>query len=285
MPTPPAGRPATIGQRRGETGRVVGQRDRHPRVRAGDHRQLERDVGDRPAHRPLHRQLRPAQGGRPRRHPARGGAQADDVAEGGRVAQRAAHVAAVGQRHEARGEGGRRPARRATHREAVPVRVVRRPEDGVERVRPGRELRHVRLPDADGAGRLVPGHDQLVAQRHGVGVQRRAPRRPHAAGGVGVLVRDRQPVQRAHRVAGRQRGVRGVGGRPRALGVEGHHGVEVGVQSLDPVEVQVEQFARRDLPGADHPGELRRGPEAQVVGHAVSLPRPRLRAAGAFGER
>ena len=207
-------------------------------------------------------------------------AQADDVAEGGRVAQRAAHVAALGQRHEPGGQRRGRTAGGPARRQPVPVGVVGHAEDRVERVRARRELRHVRLADPDRAGRLQPRHHQLVASGTVFGVQRRAPRRPHAAGGVGVLVRDGQAVQRADRTPRGQRRVGGVGGGPRALGVQRDDGVDLRVELLDAVQVGLEQLARGDLAVAEQRGELGRGPDAEVVvdgGHAPSLscmPRP-----------
>ncbi len=53
------------------------------------------------------------------------------------------------------------------------------------------------------------------------------------------------------------RGLRLVGdGRPGtgALGVEGDDRVELGVALVDPVEVQLEELGRRDLPGPDGGG-------------------------------
>ena len=86
-------------------------------------------------------------------------------------------------------------------------------EDRVEGVRAGGELRHVGLADHHDARTADPLDDQLVGAGHVVGVQRRAVRRAPAGHRVGVLERERQPVQRAHRGT---RGQRLVGGRAPA---------------------------------------------------------------------
>ena len=86
--------------------------------------------------------------------------------------------------------------------------------------------------------------------RHVVGEQRRAVRRPPARDVVGVLERERQPVQRARRSAPLRQ--RLVGGRRALAGpllVEAHDRVELGVALGDPGQVQVEQLAGGDLPG------------------------------------
>ena len=84
---------------------------------------------------------------------------------------------------------------------------------------------------------------------------------------VGVLHRERQPVQRTDLLA---RGRRLVGdGRPGpgALLVEGDDRVELGVALVDPVEVQLEQLARRDLPGPYGGGLVAGGGVDRQVGH------------------
>ena len=101
-------------------------------------------------------------------------------------------------------------------------------------------------------------------------------------------MRDRQAVQRADVLPGRQRGVGGVGGRPRALGVEGDDGVDGRVEPLDPVEVRVEQLARGDLAGRapSRPARSRAGSRGRRRrSRPKSLSRPRLRAASASRER
>ena len=93
-----------------------------------------------------------------------------------------------------------------------------------------------------------PLDDQLVGVGDVVGEQRRAVRRPPARDVVGVLERERQPVQRPDLGAGRQRLVGRRGARPGPLLVERDDRVELGVALGDPGQVQVEQLARRDLP-------------------------------------
>jgi hypothetical protein len=98
-------------------------------------------------------------------------------------------------------------------------------------------------------------------------------------------MRDRQAVQWADRLAGGQGGVGGIRGRPRTIGVQGHDGVDRGIQPLDPPQVRLEQLTCGDLPVAHHGGQLGGGPEAQVVAHRSSLSRPRLRGETATRER
>ena len=107
--------------------------------------------------------------------------------------------------------GGQRrggPAGGPAGGQPVPVGVVGDAEEGVEGVRAGGELRHVGLARPGSHRRPEPGDHELVAGRHRVAVERRAPGGAHAAGCVGVLVRDRDAVQRPDGLAGRQRGRR-----------------------------------------------------------------------------
>ena len=103
------------------------------------------------------------------------------------------------------------------------------------------------LPIDDHAGAADPLDEQLVALGHVVGEQRRAVRRPPPRDGVGVLERERQPVQGPDLGAVGQRLVGGRRARPRALLVEADDRVELGVALGDPGQVQVEQLAGGDL--------------------------------------
>ncbi len=97
-----------------------------------------------------------------RGHAARRRPKADDVAERGGIAQRSAGVAAVGDRHHAAGERHRGAAAAAAAGLRQVVRIARRAEDRVERLRPGAELRRVGLADRDRAGRAHPRDDRRV---------------------------------------------------------------------------------------------------------------------------
>ena len=119
------------------------------RIGPGDRAQQQRDVGDRARHRP-----RTASGATCRRpggtRPG-DGRKPDDVAEARGIAQRAAHVAAVGDRHHAAGERHGRAAAAAAAGLRQVVRIARRAEHRVERLRAGAELRGVGLADHDRA--------------------------------------------------------------------------------------------------------------------------------------
>ena len=218
----------------------------HPRVRTRHHREQQRRIthvarqaGD-PERLPVV-ERRPV-GDAPQRGP-----QADHPAERRRVAQRATHVRAVRQWQHARGEGRRRSPARPARGTARVRRVARGPEDRVEGVRAGRELRHVGPAQQYDARPADPLDRQRVLVGHEVGMERRAEGRAPARHGVGVLHCEREPVQRADRVTGGQPLVGGCRRAARPLGVQRHDGVDLAVALLDPREVQVEQLARRDL--------------------------------------
>ena len=114
------------------------------------------------------------------------------------IAQRAAHVAAVGDRQHAARERDRRAAAAAAAGLREVVRIARRAEDRVERLRAGAELRRVGLADDDRAGaRAMRSTISASCVGHEVAEDRRAVRRADARVSTQVLVRDRQPVQRA----------------------------------------------------------------------------------------
>ena len=145
------------------------------------------------------------------------------------------------------------------------VRVAGGAEDGVEGVRPGRELRHVGLAEEHHAGRADPLDDQVVVVGHVVREQRRAEGRRPPGGGVGVLHRERQAVQRTQRTAAGLVLVGRAGAGAGPVLVERDDRVELGVAGGDPVEVQVEQLARRDLaPGHGARHRARGGVDGQV---------------------
>ena len=243
--------------------RVQGQRDAG--VGPADHCQQQRDVGDRAAHRALDSHPVGHVRDRPRRYPAGRRAQADDVAEAGRVAQRAAQVAAVGQRDHPGREGGGGPAAAAARAAAGVVGIPGRAEHLVHGVRAGPEFRRVGLAQADRPGACHPAHDQRVEVGDVPGEQRRPERCPHPGRFDQVLVRDRQPVQQAGRLAGRERLV----GRRRLvrrlLEGPGHDRVDDRVPLLDAGDVSRDHLARGDLLAAQQRGQRDRVLLAQVV--------------------
>ena len=229
------------------------------------HREQQGEVGDVAGQRAAHRGGLPLVGRGPRRHPAERGSQAHDAAERRGVAQRAAHVGAVRERHHARRQRAGRSSARAAGGPVGVVRVAGGAEDGVEGVRPGRELRHVGLAEEHHAGRADPLDDQVVVVGHVVREHRRAEGRRPPGGGVGVLHREGQAVQRAQRAAAGLVLVGGAGAVAGPVLVERDDRVELGVAGGDPVEVQVQQLARRDLaPGHGARHRARGGVDGQV---------------------
>ena len=158
-----------------------------------------------------------------------------------------------------RTQRARRTAARAAGGPGRVDRVQRGAEDRVEGVRPGRELGHVGLADHHRAGAADPLDEQVVAVGDVVGEQRRAVRRPPAGHGVGVLERERQPVQRTDRAPGASALVGGRGAGPGAVLVERDDRVELRVALGDPGQVQVEQLARGDLAAAYGVGRVAGG--------------------------
>ena len=144
----------------------------------------------------------------------------------------------------------RRPAaaaRSAGRALGVP-RVARRAERGRLGERPEGQLGHVRLAD-DHRARLAQAADDLGVGACRVAVGVRAERR-HLAGDVDVVLDgDRHPQQRPLVAAAAAR-VGLVGLQPRALGEDDTEGVRGRVQARDPLEVELHQLARGDLPGA-----------------------------------
>ncbi len=76
-------------------------------------------------------------------------------------------------------------------------------------------------------------------------------------------------MQRAARLAARERTIGFVGALPRALGVERDHGVDLRVQSLDAREIVLEQLSAADLAPANRRGEVEGGSEGDVVHEAL----------------
>ncbi len=109
---------------------------------------------------------------------------------------------------------------------------------------------------------MVVVGDVLVHQRAAVG-------QAQTADGAVVLDRDGNPRERSL-VARADR----IGRGERALAVDLHERVQLGIELLDPIERDLHELARGDLPGAHHAGELDRGTEHQIaVRHGSSSSR------------
>ena len=193
-------------------------------------------------------------------------AKADDVVEVAGVAERAPVVAAVGERQHPGSQCRARAAARAAGALRRVVRVERPPVHRVVRMRSHPELGHVRLADRNHARAAQPLDDDRVLGRHEVAEDRRAEGHRKADGGLEVLERERQAVQRPDLIARRDPPVGVVGQRQARVVVElRDDGVERRVQALDPPQMRRHYLARRELPLADEPRQLARAAEAEIV--------------------
>ncbi len=245
-----------------------------PRVWPRHRAQEEGDVGDGPGHRARHRQRRPA--ARVAGHAPRRRTQADDVAEGRRIAQRAPHVAPVRDRDHAARQGHRSAAAAAAARPGHVVGIACRPEDAVEGLRAGAELRGIRLAAGDRAGRADTRHDRCVPVRHVVAVERRAARRADSRGIDQILVRHRQAVQDADCFIAGQAFVRAGRVGHRALRRESDDGVDLRIDAFDACQMSGHDLAGREVLAA-HPGDQFDGAQiADLLRHRGSRLRRRF---------
>ena len=186
-------------------------------------------------------------------------AQPDDVAERGRVADarrrgRTRRRAAASPRRPPRRR--RRCCRRTSASRSYGLRVA--PKTGLNVCEPAPNSGVFVLPMMIAPARRSALDEQAVGRRDVVGEQRRAVGRPHPGRVLEVLDRDRQPVQRAERVAAGDRPV-GVGGRcAGAAFVERDDRVDVRVDLGDPRQVGLHRLGGRDRAGRDRRGELAR---------------------------
>ena len=209
-----------------------------------------------------------------RGHAPRRGPEADDIAEARRVAERAA---------QCRCRRRWAPSPQASATAAPPllpphvlvevVRVQRRAEDRVERLRAGAELRRIGLADGDRAGGLDALDDERVVVGHVVLVDRRAERRADALVGTRSLCAIGQAVERAERLAARERLVGGARLRAAPVGDERHDRVDLRVDALDLGEVRLQHLGHRGAAGADQLAELGCGQEAEVTRARRSIAR------------
>ena len=162
------------------------------------------------------------------------------------LADRTAGVGAGGRRREKRGDGGGRSARGAAGNTSGIPGIARDAEiRGLGRRAHG-ELVHVRLAEDDRAGgvetldhRGVVGADEIVEHLRAAG-------RQPACGAEDVLLRERNPGERPG-FARRALLVGGPGLREGPLRVDGDVGPDFRIDPLDAVEVEPNQFDRRDF--------------------------------------
>src|SRR5258708_28873991 len=100
------------------------------------------------------------------RYASRRSANADYIAKIGRIAKRPAHIAAVGQRSHTTCYRDRSAARASTACLGRIVRIVRRTEDWIERLRAKAKFRHVGLAQHNRARLLLPLHHSAIEIRH-----------------------------------------------------------------------------------------------------------------------
>ena len=167
-------------------------------------REQQARVGDRAAHRPDHRDRRPAErrAAPPARVPATGGSRRRRISRPGCAANRRCPspcTRAACRSASATAEPPDEPPALSVGIE----RIAGRAPHGIAGVGAGTELRHVGLADDDGAGRAHARDHGGVALRHEVAIERRAVGRQQPPGLVQVLDAGRQAVQqaRAHRRA------------------------------------------------------------------------------------
>ena len=204
---------------------------------------------------------------RRQRDPAALGLEAEEPAAAGRDADRAAAVGAERAAREAGRDRRRRAAARAARRAVEVPRVAGRAEGRGLGERRDLELGDAGLADDHGAGRAQPAHDLGVLR--GRLAERVGAARGHLARDVGVVLdRDRHAEQRAAvAAAAAPVGLGGLG--QRALGEHDAERVEARVEPGDPLEVELGELARGQLPRGDQLGLAREAGEDGVggVGH------------------
>ena len=214
--------------------------------------QKQRRVEDRPGQEPVHRHPLPGTDPRVDRHPAALWLEPEQRAVGGRVADRAGAVGCRRGGGEARGDGGAAAAGRSARGPGGVPRVAGHAPGGRLGEHRERELGEIGLADHDGArGAQPPDQLRVVRGRlvHAPGpVSGQLPR--HV---VVVLHRDRDPEQRRV-VPGGPAPLRLL--RLSARPLREHHpkGVQARFQAFDSLQVQLDELARGDLPGANELG-------------------------------
>ena len=184
------------------------------------------------------------------------GAHANDTAKGRRIPKRPAHVGAVCDRqHPARECDGCAPAAAAACLRQV-VRIERRAEHGIERLRPGAKLRRVGLSNSDRARAFQLRDERRIGIRHVVAEHRRSERRPDPGGRLQIFMRDRQAMQRSDRVTARHALVGASGFFHRLLCDERDDRVDSRIDGVDARQVRGDDVARRQRARAQLTREL-----------------------------
>ena len=246
------------------------------RIVAGDGLQQDRDVGHGPGHRAdmvegegvgIH--AAPA-------HQAVGRLQPGNPAQRRRQPDGAAGVRTECRRGEPCGHCSAGAAGRAAGEVPGVPRVARRRPRQVERGAAMRELVRRELAQQYPAALVQLGNGRGVFQRHRFGADAGLAGGANARGGEDVLQRERNAVQLAAIVAGRDLRLRCPRLLQRALRRDQEVGVQLRIQRARPVQQGPGQVDGRELATLDHGRRLRHGQRvelrrsgAQVVGHAA----------------
>ena len=252
------------------------QRGRISRDRAGLDRQQQPHVGDGRRERAARGEIDPL-GDRIAPDHAVRRLEAGQSAERGRDPDGTAAVRRGRDGGHAGRERGRRAAARTPRRPLGPPGVRRRSVEGVRREAGERELRLVRLPHDDRAGRPQPARHQSVGGRRGSVGERPGPvRRRHARHVFHVLHQEREAGERTGILAVLDPLVDRPSVVQRALSQPDHR-VERRIQPLDPFERHPHQVGRRRAAGSDGGRELRQRHRSVTRSRTRMIVRLRLR--------
>ena len=198
----------------------------------------------------------------------------EDPAEMGRHAQRAADIGPERERTKARGERGRRAARRAPGGSPKIVRIVGDPVDGVVGLPVVEPEGHVGLAEDHRAGSLDAAHDQRILRGPVVARFRIAPGGRSAGEIEALLDRHGHAEQRAA-LAARQPhiGLRSFDQR-NLVGLRAHR-IERGVRGFDPLNRVAREFDGGGLPRSQRLSEIRGGCVSPLRTMHRRLPRSR----------
>ena len=152
----------------------------------------------------------------------------------------------------------------------APARIVgiaRDAVDAVVGVRPHPEFRGVGLADGDHAGAAQPLDQHRILGRPEVLVDQRSAGQREADRRLQILERDRQPVQRAGRLALRGAPIGRLGQRQARVVIElGDDGIDRRVHPADARQVRGHHLAGGRLAPADERDQLEGAAVAEIVG-------------------
>ena len=188
--------------------RLVNGNRRAP-IKPGQHAQEKSAVTHIARHGTANAQGEPSQSRRRIRHAPRRRANANHVAKVGRVAQRTAHITTVRERHHAARQRNRAATCASATSLGQVVRIQRRPENRIERLRTQAPLRHIGFADDNSACFFLALDHQTILIRNIFRVQRRSVCRSNALGKVQIFHAHRKTMQRAKPIPFRDGFVRG----------------------------------------------------------------------------